>query len=424
MHVKDLNLTTDILNLFDFTLNDEARAGLRKMIATPLAGKQQVIERQEILKGFIANMGTLEKYSYSRIDFREAFTFIDTFSTKYYLPKRLTLKLWLSKRRRYEYRGKCVQLVLLYHRLHHHYISKLDLAAFPEAYKQDIRFMDGYLNSFRTQFYENLIHTDGFRVKHLVQLIKLIAEKKHRHETEEFRAIYTRFEAFLSAATGIKRHRMNFPEITDGKFGLRGFYHPLLPRPVKNSFEAKSNVVLLTGPNMSGKSTLLKAISLCTWLGNLGFAIPAAGGSLPFYGSVSVFINLNDDLQSGYSHFMAEVMNLKSVVAQAREGIRCMGIFDELFRGTNIDDALEISRATIKGLLNFPDSIFFISSHLHELTEMAEVQGGLVDCCYLDCRLDGNMPAFTYKLKKGWSDIRIGRILFEKEGLNEMLGNN
>ena len=96
-------------------------------------------------------------------------------------------------------------------------------------------------------------------------------------------------------------------------------------------------------------------------------------------------------------------------------------MFDELFRGTNIEDALEISTATIKGLTHFTHSLFFISTHLHQLKDLEEIKNHKVTTCYIECELNNNTPYFTYKLKPGWSDLKLGRILFEKEGLNKML---
>ena len=92
-----------------------------------------------------------------------------------------------------------------------------------------------------------------------------------------------------------------------------------------------------------------------------------------------------------------------------------------MFRGTNIEDAVEISPTTIKGLTQFKNSIFFISTHLHQLKEIEEVQSQAISTYYFDCGLVDNTPIFSYQLKKGWSDLRVGQILFEKEGLNELL---
>ena len=103
-------------------------------------------------------------------------------------------------------------------------------------------------------------------------------------------------------------------------------------------------------------------------------------------------------------------------------GAKCFAVFDELFRGTNIEDALEISTATIKGLVHFPNSLFLISTHLHQLKDIDVIQNNQVTTCYIECGLRDNIPAFTYQLKEGWSDLKLGRILFEKEGLYKMLG--
>jgi len=116
---------------------------------------------------------------------------------------------------------------------------------------------------------------------------------------------------------------------------------------------------------------------------------------------------------------MAEVQTLKKVVVGARNGKRCFAIFDELFRGTNIEDALAISRTTIVGLTDFPDSIFFISTHLHQL-QQALVRTR-IDACFIDCSLDKGTPVFTYKIRPGWSDLKLGQIIFEQEGLNMLL---
>ena len=421
MQTNDLSIDPDITNLFDYTLNEDARATLRSMLLRPLPSQEAALERQHILKGFVANIHLFHTYSYSKIDFREAFTFLQTFTKKEFLPKRLKLRLWFSRKKHYQYRSRCVQLILLFHRLHNHYIKELRPGAFPESYKADIRYIDDFLSSFRLDYFERQIRSNSFRIKHIVAIINIIADKKHKQEFEEFHGKYTQFEAYLSATQGIHYHGFTFPDIDGTTLSLQDFYHPLLARPVKNSFTAESNVVLLTGPNMSGKSTLLKAIGICTYLANIGFAVPAAQAQVPFYGNISVYINLNDDLQSGYSHFMTEIMNLKNVALDAGSHKSTFAVFDELFRGTNIEDALEISKTTLRGLLNFPDSLFFVSSHLHQLSEMKEIKSGQISCHYLDCDLENGIPKFTYQLKPGWSDVKIGRILFERENLNEIL---
>lgn len=422
MNLKDLNIDNDILNLFNYTLNDNAKYKVKVLMKKPLQNKEAINLRQHILKGFISNIGLFTNYSYSKIDFREVDLFLQNFSSGNYLPKFIKYRLWFSKQRYYVYRGHCVQLILLYYKLHNQYIKKISTVAFPDAYKDDIRFIDAYLSGFNTAYYESLIRKGSLRTKHILEIFKLI--KKKHDDIFLFQEKYTLFEAYLSISTGIHNHKFSFPAIEDKGLSLQNFYHPLLKKPVKNDITSLSNVILLTGPNMSGKSTLLKAIGICIYLGALGFAVPAQAASIPLYSNISVFINLNDDLQSGYSHFMTEILNLKKVVTEAAATQKSFAIFDELFRGTNVDDALEISRTTLKGLLNYPNSLFLVSSHLHELTAMPEIENNSIQCHYLECDLKEDTPVFTYRLKKGWSNLKIGRILFEKEGLNTLFNLN
>jgi DNA mismatch repair protein MutS len=140
------------------------------------------------------------------------------------------------------------------------------------------------------------------------------------------------FEAYLSISEGIIRHGFTFPAFDETKFSMEGLYHPLIKNPVRNDLVANRNVILLTGPNMSGKSTLLKAVSLCIYLGHTGLAVPAAKTIIPFYSSISVAINLTDSIVSGYSHFMSEIVTLKNVLSDAIKNEKCFAVFDELFR--------------------------------------------------------------------------------------------
>ena len=77
--------------------------------------------------------------------------------------------------------------------------------------------------------------------------------------------------------------------------------------------------------------------------------------------------------------------------------------------------------STFTNQLAYWQGLFFISTHLHQLKHLEEIKDNKVTSCFIDCKLSGNTPAFTYKLKEGWSDLKLGRILFEKEGLNTML---
>jgi DNA mismatch repair protein MutS len=312
-------------------------------------------------------------------------------------------------------------LILLFNKIHQTYLTKIDFSLFPESYATELERMKAFLVDFDLDHYENIFHKKKIRVKHIVELTKIITEKVTTGQAAAFWTRWFSFEAHLSISAGIIKHEFVFPLVGHNSFSIEGLFHPLLSHPVKNDLEANKNVILLTGPNMSGKSTLLKAVSLSVYLAHTGLAVPASKATMPFFTCISVAINLTDSIVSGYSHFMSEIMTLKNVLTEAAAGARCFAVFDELFRGTNIEDALEISTATIRGLPKFSNSLFIISTHLHQLKDMNQIKTEQVSTCFIECELTNNIPRFTYKLRPGWSDLRLGRILFEQEGLNKML---
>jgi DNA mismatch repair protein MutS len=326
-----------------------------------------------------------------------------------------------SEKERHQKKGKLILLILLFNKIQSAFTGKIDRKLFPEEYATELERINLFLIDFNLEHYESVFRKNKIRIRHIVELLAIITEKVTNGQVAEFWKRWFLFEAYLSVSDGIIRHGFVFPAFDDSTFSMEELYHPLLKNSVKNDLVAGRNVILLTGPNMSGKSTLLKALSLCVYLGHTGLAVPAAKATMPFFTTISVAINLTDSIVSGYSHFMSEIITLKNVLKDATNGVKCFAVFDELFRGTNIEDALEISTATIKGLVKFSNSLFFISTHLHQLKDMEEIRDGEVSTRFIECELKDNIPVFTYKLRDGWSDLRIGRILFEKEGLNTLL---
>ncbi len=265
-------------------------------------------------------------------------------------------------------------LILLFNKIHSTYLSKIDTKLFPEEYATELKRINSFFVDFNLEHYESIFRKKKIRVSHIVELMRIIAERVTNGQAASFWKRWFLFEAYLSISSGIIRHGFIFPTFEETTFSIEGLYHPLVKNPVKNDLLVGRNVILLTGPNMSGKSTLLKAVSLCVYLGHTGLAVPASNAKMPFFSTISVAINLTDSIVSGYSHFMSEIMTLKKVLTEAAGSTKCFAVFDELFRGTNIEDALEISTATIKGLVKFTNSLFIISTHLHQLKDIEEIK--------------------------------------------------
>ncbi|WP_405246860.1 MutS-related protein [Cellulophaga sp. Asnod2-G02] len=417
-NLKDFNIEKELLPLFDFSLNKFAREKIIEILETPLPSTIAIINRQNILKGFSANNMVLKDYSYTVLYLNEVHFFLNEEKIEDLSQKKLKYKLFASKHEKTKYIGKFNQLVLFFHRLQSKYFSRLDLEHFPQEYSSNIKLILQFLSNFELNKYEEIIREDRLKDKHVIALTEKISVLKKQKLVAPFWENLFLFEAYLSINSGLLKNNFTFPDFNIDRIKLLDFYHPLVHKPVKNDFETTSNVIVLNGPNMSGKSTFLKSVGLCLYFGHLGIGIPAASGEIPFCNHFSIEINKRDDMSNGYSHFMTEIMNLKNVLKNAADGQQCFAIFDELFSGTNVEDALEICTRTINGLSKYKNSFFFISTHLQNLKNVSNAQ---ISNYYIDCELIEDKPTFTYKLKKGWSDIKVGRILFDKEGLNDML---
>ncbi|MCF6308567.1 MAG: hypothetical protein L3J09_11515 [Flavobacteriaceae bacterium] len=419
-NIKDLNLENEILPLFNTTNNKMAKGVLLNILLTPLRNKKEVLLRQKILKGFIKNKNVLKDYTYPQLYLHEVHGFLINFNTLKYKKNKGIFKYFITSKKKFSEKGKFIQLILLFYKLHI-FFSKINLTYFPEEYKQTLTEINDFFIGFELEKYNNSIKKGYLSYKNILEIAKYIEERQQEGSIINFWNELFLFESYLSISNGIITHSFIFPSFSNKSLSLTKFYHPLLKNPITNNLTTNDNVILLTGPNMSGKSTLLKAISLCVYLGHLGFAIPVLEAKMPFYNSFSIFINHHDDILNGYSHFMTELINLKTIILQAKLGNNCFAVFDELFNGTNTEDALEIGATTVNGLAKFDASLFFISTHLHQLKNLINTEKPNVSPYFIGCELENNEPNFTYKLMEGWSNLRIGRILFEKEGLNKIL---
>ena len=423
-NIHDLHLQDEILPLFDAVCNDFSRDTLWFLLSEVPDSIEEVRLRQDILKGFIKSEELSYSFSYGKSEFNEVHDYVlglkDMLAN--FSGRSLRLYFILSRTERSRERGRIGQLFIFFDKISRSYFTPLRTGAFPDVFADKLKNIHRIFSDLEVDKHRAIVRQKGLSITEMIKCMKVLGKKCENGEMDIFWRDFFLFEAYYSIAKGIKKHHFKFPEFSHAQFDITEFYHPLLKNPVKNSLAVEKSVTLITGPNMSGKSTLLKSIGLCVYLAHLGLAVPAEKCILPFFDVISIAINLNDDIRNGHSHFMTEILTLKNVVVDASNSRRCFAIFDELFRGTSVDDALVISTTTIAGLTKFRESYFFISTHLHQLKEAISENADKVGTHYIDCSLDNERPVFTYKLLKGWSDLKIGQIIFENEGLNELLG--
>ena len=167
---------------------------------------------------------------------------------------------------------------------------------------------------------------------------------------------------------------------------------------------------------MAGKSTLMKAFGITVYLAHMGFPVPAQDLRFSLMQGLYSSINVSDDLQSGYSHFYAEVMRVKTIALKVAKGLRLVVLFDELFKGTNVKDAFEATLEVTKGFAGYERCFFIISTHIIEVGERL-LETRQLRAVYLPTVMDGNSPRYTYQLQPGITSDRQGMMIIENEGI-------
>ncbi|MBN9384925.1 MAG: DNA mismatch repair protein [Chitinophagaceae bacterium] len=254
-------------------------------------------------------------------------------------------------------------------------------------------------------------------------LFRISAERKIKSLMEH---IY-QLDVYMSVAQTALERKFVFPKALDKgscELRLEGVYHPALKEAVGNDMvmDTAQNVIFLTGANMAGKSTFLRALSTALYLAHMGFPVAARSMTFSVMDGLYTTINLPDNLGIGASHFYAEVLRVKKMATELSTGKSFFVLFDELFRGTNVKDAHEATVAVVKGFVSRRNSMFIISSHIVEAGEELR-DNDHIGFLYLPTKMNGHIPEYTYTLEKGITDDRHGMIIIRNEGILETLKN-
>ncbi len=240
---------------------------------------------------------------------------------------------------------------------------------------------------------------------------------------------YAKLDAWHSLAVATVRHQWVFPELHSSfpiQLKAEGLYHPLLRDPVAYDadFDKEHNFLLLTGANMSGKTTFMRTLGVSALMAHLGMGVPAKSFSISFLHGIITNMYVEDNILAGESFFFAEVQRIKQTATRLLEPQPHLVLMDELFKGTNVHDAFECTKAVVAGLLRYDRHIMVLSTHLYEVAQQFADRKELIFAYFVtDMTAEGNY-SFTYQLKSGISNDRIGYRILLKEGVIDLLGLN
>jgi ABC-type multidrug transport system ATPase subunit len=250
--------------------------------------------------------------------------------------------------------------------------------------------------------------------------------RRGREQLRRILDIIYEFDVYQSVAATAQKYSLSFPNYTmqpDSSITIRGLFHPLLASPVCNDhrIDNETNLCFISGANMSGKSTFLKAFGLSVYLAHIGFPVPAAFMETTLFNGLITTINLSDNISQGYSHFYNEVRRVKDVALKIKEKKKIVVLFDELFRGTNVKDASDASLQVIGALSRVRNSLFLISTHIVEIADDLQHNKNIFFNCF-ESTMEGGVPWYNYKIREGISNERVGMTIIKNEGIIEILG--
>ena len=221
------------------------------------------------------------------------------------------------------------------------------------------------------------------------------------------------------------------PKITDdGVIDIKNGRHPVVERAVNREFVPndvyldtnENRMMIITGPNMAGKSTFMRQTGLIVLMAHIGSFVPASLASICLVDRVFTRVGASDDLASGRSTFMVEMNELAGILSNATN--RSLLILDEIGRGTSTLDGLSIAWSTIEYVLNNENigAKTLFATHYHELTDLEGTLRGMKNYSVTVKEFDDEI-IFLHKIKRGGADRSFGIEVARLAGLPDPLLN-
>lgn len=271
-----------------------------------------------------------------------------------------------------------------------------------KEYEEKILGAEDRILALESMLYTNLVQTASTYITSLQGDATLVA----------------RLDCLLSLATVAERHRYVCPVVDDGlELDIRGGRHPVIETQMPMGEEYVANdisldcdrqqIIVITGPNMAGKSALLRQTALIALLAQIGSFVPAESAKIGLVDKIFTRVGASDNISVGESTFMVEMSEASNILNNLTG--RSLVLFDELGRGTSTYDGISIAWAIVEYIHEFakgrPRTLF--ATHYHELNEMEKSYGRIKNYNVSVREADGRV-VFLRKLERGGSEHSFG----------------
>ena len=237
--------------------------------------------------------------------------------------------------------------------------------------------------------------------------------KKHISSLQKVSAKIAYLDVIQSFSTIAEEHNFVKPEINDEHIvEVIGGRHPVVESVITSEYidndvilDNNTNILIITGPNMSGKSTYMREMGIIAVLNQIGSFVPAKKCNLPIFDKIFTRIGASDDLVGGESTFMVEMKESANALRNAT--VNSLVLFDELGRGTSTYDGMSLAGSIIEYISNHIKCKTMFSTHYHELTDLENKLPGIKNVHVSIDETDGCVT-FLHKVMDGCVDKSYG----------------
>lgn len=237
--------------------------------------------------------------------------------------------------------------------------------------------------------------------------------KKYITDLQDVSAVIAEVDMLISFANVAESNNYTRPVLTDEKIiNIVDSRHPVVEKVNKSDYvpndiimDKNTDILLITGPNMAGKSTYMRQLAIIAIMAQIGSFVPCKSCTIPIFDKIFTRIGASDDLVGGESTFMVEMKEANKAIMGATEN--SLILFDELGRGTATYDGMSLAESILEYIHNHIHCKTLFSTHYHELTSMSKSLKKIKNIHVSAQEEDGNIT-FLHKVKDGAIDKSYG----------------
>ena len=252
--------------------------------------------------------------------------------------------------------------------------------------------------------------------------------KKELIPLKDTAEVLSELDAIISMSVCAEEYNLVRPKINEKhSITIKDGFHPVIKKVSNNTYvpndcimDEKISTLLITGPNMSGKSTFMRQLAIIILMAQMGSFVPANSADIPIIDKIFTRIGASDDLVSGESTFMVEMNEARNAITNATEN--SLILFDELGRGTATYDGMSLAQAILEYVNKNIKCKTLFSTHYHELTTLERELPSLKNI-HVSAHEENGQITFLHKIKNGSVDKSYGIHVAKLAGMPEELTN-